>query len=65
MIEGEKWISLTEFENDILNSYTRMDQCLIRAIRYAIGNYILNHKNDNIYGITLRDAILPSYPNCR
>ena len=42
-----------------------MDQCLIRAIRYSIGKYILKHGNDNIYGITLSNAILPSYPNCR
>jgi hypothetical protein len=63
--DGEKWISVTEFENDILNSYTRLDQSLIRAIRYAAGSYILDHQEENLHGITLKEAILPSYPTCR
>jgi hypothetical protein len=63
--EGEKWISLTEFENDILNAYTRLDQSAIRAIRYAAGLYLKQHQDDDLHGITLKEAILPSYPNCR
>jgi hypothetical protein len=64
-LDGERWISLTEFENDILNSYTRMDQSVVRAIRHAASSYIIQHQADDIHGITLKDAILPSYPTCR
>lgn len=64
-LDGERWISLTEFENDILNPYTRLDQSIVRAIRQSAAAYIISHQADDVNGISLKDAILPSYPNCR
>lgn len=63
--DGERWISLTEFENDILNPYTRLDQSVVRAIRQSASTYIIQHQADDVHGISLKDAILPSYPNCK
>jgi hypothetical protein len=64
-LDEEIWMSPAEFEADIVNAYTRLDQSLIRALRQAVSLYLRSHQNDDINGISLKDAILPSYPDMR
>lgn len=58
-------MSPSEFEADIVNAYTRLDQSLVRALRQAVSLYLRSHQDDDVNGISLKDAILPSYPDMR
>jgi len=60
--DGLGWVTPQEFEADVVNSYTRIDQSLIRALRWAVADYLLCHQHDDLNGISLVDSILPSYP---
>ena len=62
--EGKKWRNIDELESEILKDL-QFDRGLVRACRRLVSKYLCLNEDKELNGISLRDAILPSYPECR
>lgn len=65
--EAPAWTSVAQFEYEILNSDSIFDEACVRACRHLLSQYILKNQDVvlNGSGITIRDAIQPSYTDVR
>jgi hypothetical protein len=55
-----------EFEADILrDSEAGLDDAMIRTCRRLVSSFLLQNRLTEVNGITLEDAILPSFPECK
>lgn len=61
---GEIWLSVKELEEDVLARDNSFDLALIRACRNLVSAYLIQNQEVCIHGISIKDAILPSYPDC-
>ena len=57
----DEWRSIRELERDFRT--TSLDRDLMTACRWLVADYILGHEELDLNGLTLRDAILISYPD--
>lgn len=63
-----RWITVAEFESDVVNAETNVDWLLIRATKRMVTQYMIEHKHlqvsTGVTALTLEDVILPLY-DCR
>ena len=64
-VEGEVWRSAAELEARILNPDTKIDLGLVELCRASAAAYLITHQDEEIFGLRIVDAILPSYPDAR
>ena len=64
-VEGEVWHSAAELEARILNPDTKIDLGLVELCRASAAAYLITHQDEEIFGLRIVDAILPSYPDAR
>jgi hypothetical protein len=60
-----KWPNFRAFEMDLLHDSTNMDLILVEGCKILTFHYLLEHQDDDIDGITLRDSILASFPDMK
>ncbi len=57
-VEYRKWLSVSEFEADLLNERLQLDEIAIFNCKKLIADYILLNKGKEFNGINLENAIL-------
>lgn len=57
-VEYRKWLSVSEFEADLLNERLQLDEIAIFNCKKLIVDYILSNKGKEFNGINLENAIL-------
>jgi hypothetical protein len=62
--KGEIWLTVEDFESDILNGSSGIDLALVRCCRQLVSNYLMNHTETEFNGLSLIDAILSSHNDC-
>lgn len=61
--DGLAWVNIEEFDNSILNTQTGHDLALVSACRSIVSRYLIQNQKLEISGISIADAILPSFPD--
>ena len=63
------WMTVSELEADVLTKHSLSDKssidlALIRACRAIISSFLKRHQDHDMHGLSIKDAILPTYPDC-
>lgn len=61
------WSSVNEFEYEVLNSDSVLDEACVRACRWLVSDYIISNQDValNDSGISIKEAVLPSYKDVK
>jgi hypothetical protein len=62
--DGNGWLTADELESDVLNNSKRLDLAMIRACKKIVALILIREKDVMRNGLTLKDAIMPSYEEC-
>ena len=65
MLDGTSWLTVEELEADVLNAKKKLDLAMIRACKKLVSLILIRDKDVDRNGLTLNDAIMPSYDDCR
>lgn len=60
--EGTIWKTVQDFERAILSRNSSLDDAFVRACRRLVAEFLIRNESRDINGISIKDAILPSYP---
>ena len=60
-IEDERWMSVAQFESEILDTHSGLDWGLVKAMRRLLATYLLKNRHEVHNGISIQEAILPLY----
>jgi hypothetical protein len=63
--DGKALNTLAELESIIISNADQIDTLLIKACRALVAAYLVRNQDMDIFGISLKEAILASYPQCR
>lgn len=60
-IDDDRWLTIAQFESELLDLHSGLDWGLVKAMRRLLAVYLLKNRNEVHNGISIQEAILPSY----